>query len=253
MGSVPLYNAFSCGILKHFFKEGIVTMPRKPRFYVPGLPVHIVQRGNNREKIFFDDADYPVYLDCLKEAAERYECKIHAYVLMTNHVHILATPKDRDAISRMMQYVGRRYVPYINRTYQRSGTLWEGRYKGSLVQDDFYFLACMQYIELNPVRAKIAKTAATYPWSSYSANAGGRKSLFITPHSVYLALGEDDVSRGNAYKKLFKQGLHADTLVDIRSAWQTGTPLGDDRFKQKIEKKLKLKVGYARRGRPKKE
>lgn len=228
-------------------------MPRKPRFYVSGMPVHIVQRGNNRGKIFFDDSDYSVYLDYLKEAAERYECKIHAYVLMTNHVHILATPKEKDAISRMMQYVGRRYVPYINRTYKRSGTLWEGRYKGSLVQDNFYLLACMRYIELNPVRAKIAKSVAAYPWSSYPANASGRKNQLITPHSIYLALGKNDVSRRNAYKKLFKQGVDGETLQDIRSAWQTGTPLGDDRFKQKIEKKLKLKVGYAKRGRPKKE
>ena len=228
-------------------------MPRKPRFYVPGVPVHVVQRGNNREKIFFDAADYPVYLNYLQEAAERYACKIHAYVLMTNHVHILVSPKEADAISRMMQYVGRRYVPYINRTYNRSGTLWEGRYKGSLVQDDFYLLACMRYIELNPVRAKITKTAAAYPWSSYPANASGRKSQIITPHSVYLALAKDESGRRAAYKKLFKQGVDVETLQDIRSAWQTGTPLGNDRFKQKIEKTLKLKVGYAKRGRPKKE
>ena len=219
---------------------------------MPGVPVHIVQRGNNRQNIFFDDADYSVYLDCLQDAAERYVCEIHAYVLMSNHVHILATPKERDAISRMMQYVGRRYVPYVNRTYKRSGTLWEGRYKGSLVQDDFYFLACMRYIELNPVRAKIAKTAAAYPWSSYPVNASGRKSQLITPHSVYLALGKDDSSRRTAYKKLFNAGMDDESLRDIRSAWQTGTPLGDARFKQKIEKKLKLKVGYAQRGRPKK-
>ena len=228
-------------------------MPRKPRFYVPGVPVHIVQRGNNRGDIFFDDADYSVYLDWLKEAADRYDCKIHAYVLMTNHVHILASPKEKDAISRMMQYIGRRYVPYINHTYGRSGTLWEGRYKGSLVQEDSYLLACMRYIELNPVRANIAKTPAAYRWSSYQTNASGRKSELISPHSVYIALGKDEAGRRAAYKKLFKQSMNAETLEGIRSAWQTGTPLGNDRFMQKIEKALKMKVGYARRGRPKKK
>ena len=225
-------------------------MPRKPRFYVSDIPVHIVQRGNNRANIFLEDADYPVYLDCLKEAAERYSCKIHAYVLMTNHVHILATPADKDAISRMMQYVGRRYVPYINRTYHRSGTLWEGRYKGSLVQDDYYFLACMRYIELNPVRANIVKSG--YPWSSYATNASGRKSELITPHSVYLALGKNDAARRTAYKKLFNQRMDSESIESIRSAWQTGTPLGNDQFKERIEKTLKIRVGYAKRGRPKK-
>ncbi|MCG6969628.1 MAG: transposase [Gammaproteobacteria bacterium] len=228
-------------------------MPRKPRFYLPGVPVHVVQRGNNRGLIFFAEGDYPHYLDCLKEAADRYACKIHAYVLMSNHVHILASPENRDSISRMMQYVGRRYVPYINHTYERSGTLWEGRYKGSLVQDDRYLLACMRYIELNPVRAKMVKTAAAYRWSSYAANASGRSNPVITPHSVYLALGKDAQSRRAVYKAMFRSALDSQTMESIRSAWQTGTPLGNERFKQKIEKTLKMKVGYARRGRPRKE
>jgi putative transposase len=228
-------------------------MPRKQRFYVPGVPVHVVQRGNNRGDIFFVEDDYSVYLDWLKEAADRYGCEVHAYVLMTNHVHILASPKERDSISRMMQYVGRRYVPYINHTYGRSGTLWEGRYKASLVQDDGYFLACMRYIELNPVRANIAKTAAAYRWSSYAANASGRRNAIITPHAAYLALGKDDAKRRAAYKSLFRSRLDSAMLEGIRSAWQTGTPLGDERFKHRIEKTLKMKVGYAKRGRPRKE
>lgn len=227
-------------------------MPRKPRFYVPGLPVHVVQRGNNRNQIFFKDADYMAYLDWLKEAAERYPCDIHAYVLMSNHVHILTTPKDQDAISRMMQYVGRRYVPYINHAHGRSGTLWEGRYKASLVQDDTYLLTCMRYIELNPVRANMVKTASAYRWSSYACNASGRKNELITPHKTYLALGKDDVSRRNAYKGLFRHLVEEETVKDIRAAWQTGTPLGNNRFKDKVEKTLKMKVGYAKRGRPSK-
>ena len=228
-------------------------MPRKPRFYLPGVPVHVVQRGNNRGDIFFDETDYTVYLNGLKEASERYECKIHAYVLMINHVHLLASPKEKDSISRMMQFTGRSYVPYINHTYDRSGTLWEGRYKGSLVQDDSILLACMRYIELNPVRAGLVKTPAAYPWSSYHANASGRKNPLITPHNVYLALGRDEAGRRGAYKDLFRQRLETGTVEVIRSAWQTGTPLGNEQFKHKIEEALKMKVGYARRGRPKKE
>lgn len=225
-------------------------MPRKPRFYVPGVAVHVVQRGNNREPIFFEEPDYSAYLGWLKEGAERYQCEVHAYVLMTNHVHILATPKDKTGISQMMQYVGRRYVPYVNHTYGRTGTLWEGRYKGSLVQDEGYLLACMRYIELNPVRAGMVKTAASYRWSSYACNASGRKNELIKPHETYLALGKDEVSRRAAYKALFRHHMGEETMEEIRSAWQTGTPLGNNRFREKIEKTLKLKVGYARRGRP---
>ena len=228
-------------------------MPRKPRFYIPGIPVHVVQRGNNRKPIFFDESDYSAYLELLKEAAVCYGCDIHAYVLMTNHVHILATPSDKEAIGRMVQYVGRRYVPYINHTYGRSGTLWEGRYKASLVQDDVYLLACMRYIEQNPVRANMVKTAAAFPWSSYSSNASGRKNKLITPHKLYLALGKDDVSRRNAYKALFRHPMTGESVTEIRAAWQSGTPLGNNRFRETIEKTLNMKVGYVKRGRPRKE
>jgi putative transposase len=227
-------------------------MPRKPRFYLPDIPVQVVQRGNNREPIFFRNDDYVAYLGWLKEGAERYQCKIHAYILMRNHVHILVTPKEKDTISRMMQYIGRRYVPYVNSQYGRSGTLWEGRYKGSLVQADTYLMACMRYMELNPVRTKLAKTAASYPWSSYHYNASGRKNNLLTPHKQYLTLGNDDVSRRTAYKALFRQPIDAETLQAIRLAWQSGTPLGNQRFKLKIERILNTKVGYSKQGRPRK-
>jgi len=225
-------------------------MPRKPRYYVPGVPVHIVQRGNNRDPIFFDEADYQAYLGWLKEAAEQNHCDIHAYVLMTNHVHILATPKEKEGISRLVQHVGRRYVPYVNHAYGRSGTLWEGRYKGSLVQDEVYLLVCMRYIELNPVRAGMVKTAAAYRWSSYACNASGRKNDLVVPHKLYLTLGKEEISRRSAYKALFKNYMAEETEAEIRAAWQTGTPLGNERFKQNIEKTLKTTVGYAKRGRP---
>lgn len=227
-------------------------MPRKPRFFLPGVPVHVVQRGHSRNAVFFADDDYPVYLNWLGEAAERYGVAIHAYVLMTNHIHLLATSRDRDGVARTMQYVGRYYVPYINRTRGSRGTLWEGRYKSSLVHDEEYLLACMRYIELNPVRARMVRSPAHYRWSSYRFNSQGRPDGLVTPHSLYQELGASARMRQQAYKALFKKHLDEDVLGDIRSAWQTGTPLGNDKFRKKIEDKLNCKVGQARRGRPNK-
>ena len=225
-------------------------MPRKPRFYLPGVPVHIVQRGHSREAVFFEDGDYSAYLNWLGEAAERYSCAIHAYVLMTNHVHILATPKTDDGITRLMQYTGRHYVPYINHTYGTSGSIWEGRYKASLIEDDHYLLTCMRYIELNPVRANMVKSPAHYRWSSYRCNAQAKEDELITAHPLYTDLGRTKAARSDAYRALFAAQLDADALTDIRDAWQSGTPLGRSRFKEKVERKLKCKLGHARRGRP---
>lgn len=226
-------------------------MPRKPRFFLPGVPAHVVQRGHSREPVFFEESDYRAYLDWLAEAAERYDCAIHAYVLMTNHVHILVTPKDKDGISRMMQYIGRRYVPYINNTYGTSGSIWEGRYKASLIHDEQYLLTCMRYIELNPVRANMVKRPGQYRWSSYRSNGQGKVDDLFTQHPLYLSLGKTLEQRLNAYKALFKAHIDEKILNEIRAAWQTGTPLGNEYFKAKVEKKLRTKVGQARRGRPK--
>ena len=225
-------------------------MPRKPRFYLPGVPVHIVQRGHSREPVFFEVDDYLAYLSWLQEAALRYGCAIHAYVLMTNHIHILATPDSKNSISLMMQYVGRHYVPYINFTYGSSGTIWEGRYKASMIHDEEYLLTCMRYIELNPVRADMVKSPGAYRWSSYRVNARGLESQLIRPHPLYLALGRTRQRRLDAYTALFKVRLDDNILTGIRSAWQTGTPLGNENFRKKIEARLKCKVGHARRGRP---
>ena len=225
-------------------------MPRKPRFVIPGVPLHVVQRGNSREPVFFADADYRAYLAWLQEAAKRYRCKVHAYVLMTNHVHILVTPSDTLGVTRMMQYVGRYYVPYINHTYGTSGTIWEGRYKASLVHAESYLLTCMRYIELNPVRANMVRGPSAYRWSSYRANAQSQPDALVTPHPLYLALGRSVSQREEAYKALFKAHVDEDALNDIRAAWQTGTPLGSALFKAKVEAKLGCRVGQARRGRP---
>jgi putative transposase len=225
-------------------------LPRKPRFYLPNIPVHIVQRGHSCDPVFFEDSDYAAYLQWVEEAADRYDCAIHAYVLMTNHIHFLVTPHDKLGVSRMMQYIGRRYVPYINHTYGTSGSLWEGRYKASLIHDEPYLLTCMRYIELNPVRATMVKNPSQYRWSSYRYNAQGKDNPRIKPHVLYQALGRTRKARCEAYKALFSAHIDAEDLKDIRSALQTGTPLGNDSFKEKIEKKLKTKVGQDRRGRP---
>lgn len=142
-------------------------MPRRPRIKLAGLPQHLVQRGINRMACFFADEDYHCYLHWLKKSAADWECAIHAYVLMTNHVHLLVTPITPDGTARLMQSIGRRYVQYVNRAYRRSGSLWEGRYKSSVVQEETYLLRCMRYIELNPVRAGMTRDPGQYRWSSY--------------------------------------------------------------------------------------
>ena len=203
--------------------------------------------------MFFDDGDYRAYLKWLQEGADRYGFSVHAYVCMTNHSHILGTPAQGDSISRLVQYVGRYYVSYINHTYGRTGSLWEGRHKGSLIDSDEYLLACQRYIELNPVRAGMVQTPGEYPWSSYRANAFGEEDPLLTPHRLYKGLGTDPSAQQVAYRELFRKSLAPEQVHDIRAAWQTGTPLGNDRFREQIEAAVKMKVGYARRGRPRKK
>lgn len=227
-------------------------MPRKPRFYIPDVPAHIVQRGNCRQAVFFCNEDYVRYLEWLAEGAARHGCQIHAYVLMTNHVHLLVSPQSRESISRVIQYVGRNYVSYINRCYHKSGTLWEGRHKGCLVADDDYFLTCMRYIELNPVRAGMVKHPGDYRWSSYRGNASGSTDGFLTPYRCYQALGQDQDRRAHVYRELFRMTVDSDRMYEIRTTVQTGTPLGNARFREQVEKTLKCRVGQPRRGRPKK-
>jgi putative transposase len=227
-------------------------MPRKRRFFLPGVPVHVVQRGNNRQAVFFEDNDYRAYLDGLRESAGQYGCAIHAYVLMTNHVHLLITPAEAGALSAALQALGRRFVPYINQCYGRTGTLWEGRFKASIVQEEGYLLTCYRYIELNPVRAGMVEEPREYRWSSYRANALGEANPMLSHHEVYRALGRNASQRQAAYRDLVATQLDPDALCEVRSCLQTGTPLGNDRFRDQIEKALGVRVGYSRRGRPKK-
>jgi putative transposase len=168
--------------------------------YLPGVPAHVVQRGNNRDACFFHEDDYRYYLAVLAEGLKRYRVSLHAYVLMTNHVHLLMTPTDETGISQVMQHVGRMYVLYINRTYRRTGTLWEGRHKASLVNAAEYLLTCYRYIELTPVRAGMVETPEAYPWSSYCGHGWGKADALVTDHVLYCELGSDAASRQHAYR-----------------------------------------------------
>ena len=228
-------------------------MPRKPRFYVPGMPVHLIQRGNNRQACFFGDEDYRVYLDCLAEASQRYGCQVHAYVLMTNHVHLLMTPATDSAISRTMQDVGRHYVQYVNHTYRRTGTLWEGRHKASPIDSENYLLVCYRYIELNPVRAGMVNSPTDYPWSSYRHHAFAEPDPIVEDHALYHALGRTPEERTTAYRDLFRTHLDPAQIQALREATNVGVPLGNERFKEQIETALQCKVGHLRRGRPRKD
>lgn len=201
-------------------------MSRHPRLVMPGVPLHIIQRGNNRMPCFFKRSDYMVYLAMLAAAAARSECRLHAYVLMSNHIHLLATPLGPTSAAAMMKQVGQDYVQYVNRTYSRFGTLWQGRYRSCLVQDESYFLVCQRYIELNPVRARIVSEPGDYEWSSYRANAEGAKNTVITPHVSYLAISPFDDERRAAYKDLFNQAISADTMDEMRRATNGNRAIG---------------------------
>jgi putative transposase len=210
-------------------------MARLPRLYIEGCPQHIIQRGNNRQACFFADEDYAFYLEKLQKASEKYNVAIHAFILMTNHVHLLATPSEESSISRMMQSVGRSYVGYVNHTYQRTGTLWEGRYKSTLVDSERYLLTVSRYIELNPGRAKMVEHASKYTWSSYQSNAVGKAIKLITPHNLYVKLGKTPSQRQARYRALFDGHMPQHTLDEIRSATNKAWVLGDVRFKQQVE------------------
>jgi putative transposase len=220
-------------------------MARLPRIFIPGCSYHVIQRGNNKDPCFYSEADYKAYLSFLKVSSANNNVKIHAYVLMTNHVHLLVTPKQDGDISRMMQSLGRKYVRQFNFLYGRTGTLWEGRFKLSIVDTERYLLTVYRYIELNPVRANMVNHASEYPWSSYLYNSVGRKISLITPHREYLSLGTTDNARQLAYRKLFKGQMTDKDIKDIRHSINTGWVLGSERFKKKIEHKLgRKRIGH---------
>ena len=223
----------------HIFSYGAPHMARLPRFVITGQPQHIIQRGNNRQDIFCADEDYRFYLEKLSDAAKEHQCDIHAYVLMTNHVHLLVTPHKADGIGKMMQVLGRYYVQYFNHCYKRTGTLWEGRYKATLIDSEQYLLTCMRYIELNPVRAhNMVNHPAEYPWSSYASNALGKENLLLTPHLEYKRLGTPDQDRQSAYRQLFRARIPEKTLEALREATNKAWVMGGERFKASVSKKI---------------
>ncbi len=225
-------------------------MPRKPRISPIGIPQHVIVRGNNRQPCFTRKDDMVFYMTCLKKYSKKHNVQIHAWVLMTNHIHLLCTPLGENAVSKTMQDVGRLYVSYFNKIYKRTGTLWEGRYKSSLVQSEYYLLAVYRYIELNPVRAAIVEDPADYSFSSYQVNALGKQSDLCTPHSEYLSLGSKPKNRQKNYRLLFEQRLDDKLIENIRKTTNKGMAIGSEGFIAQIKALTGYNLVGVNRGRP---
>lgn len=228
-------------------------MPRQPRLEVVGLPHHIVQRGVDRQAVFFDHHCYLEYLHLLSAYAGHLEVSVHGWCLMTNHVHLLLTPSVPGTLSRLMQNLNRLYVQRINARFERTGHLWAGRFKASVVGSERYLLSCMRYIELNPVRAGMVAHPQDYPWSSWHANVGKRRSRLVTPHPEYVALGATDVECQENYRAWVLQDEQEHEITQLRNATQQNATFGSARFAHQIEQMLGRDVTIKSRGRPKKE
>ena len=212
--------------------------------------LHVIQRGNNRQKIFFGKNDYTHYRDWLADAAERYGCAIHAWVLMPNHVHLLLTPESAASLPGLMQSLGRRYVRHVNAARDRTGTLWEGRYRAVPIDSDEYFLSCCRYIELNPARARLVVHPRDYPWSSYRAHALGEADALLRDHSAFRRLGANADERRKAYRTLFRTKLDEEFVEALRAATNGGWALGDARFQRRIAKASGRRTAPLPKGRP---
>lgn len=225
-------------------------MARLPRLVVPHQPHYIIQRGIDRQPVFRDDADYLSFQRWLREAARQFKVAVHAYVLLPSQVQLLASPSDEAGLGRMMQWIGRQYVPYFNIRYQRAGTLWQGRYRAAVIEPTQYLLACSRYIESEPVRAGFCVEPALYPWSSYAHHTGIGPDPAITDHALYWVLGNTPFDREAAYRSLMEQGLSAVELNALNDAALKAWPLGSEQFKKDLEKQLSRRVVPAKRGRP---
>ena len=225
-------------------------MARLPRLTIPGYPHHVIQRGNNRQPIFAGDADYQSLLAMLEENARKFQVAIHAYVLMSNHFHLLATPETAQGIPQTMQAVGRRYVRYFNQRYGRTGTLWEGRYKSTLVQTERYLLACMAYIDLNPVRAGLVAGPGDYAWSSHGHYIGRRHDRLVTPHALYWELGNTPFAREAAYAELVRSGISAEQQRALTDSALRGWALGEADYIAELQKRTARRVARTQAGRP---
>ena len=225
-------------------------MARLPRLFVEGMTQHVIIRSKGGLDVFLQEENYLFYIDCLEDAATRYNCDIHAYVLMPNHVHLLVTPETKQSLSRTLQSIGRRYAQYFNQTFDRTGSLWDSRYKATVIDSKRYLLTCMRYIELNPVRLKLVKHPKAYPWSSYRSNALGEKCRFLTPHKLYRRLGRSIAARQAAYRGLFKARIPKTDIEAIREATNKGWALGDDKFKNWLQTFTDRRVKPLPKGRP---
>jgi len=223
---------------------------RLGRYFVEGQTLHVIQRGNNRSAIFFSRADYPLYREWLAEAASKYGCAVHAYVLMTNHMHLLVTPQAPESLPRMMQSLGRRYVRYVNGAYRRTGTLWEGRYRAAPIDSEAYFISCCRYIELNPVRACMVAHPRDYPWSSYAAHAEGIADALAQDHPIFKRLGRSASERQKEYRALFRARLDEEFVEALRKATNGGWALGSDRFARTIANAANRRAAPLPKGRP---
>jgi putative transposase len=226
-------------------------MPRRGRLTVPGVPLHLIQRGNNRQAIFFEEMDFRVFLGYLVEGCLKSDVQVHAYALMTNHLHLLVSSASPDGPGKLMQSVCLRYTQWVNRKCNRTGTLWEGRYRSCPTQQETYFLACSRYIELNPVRAGMVNHPAAYPWTSYRANAHGENNSLVKPHPVYDSLGPTPETRQEAYRGLFENDLEPELLTAIRKATNGNFALGNKVFSQKMAEILGKRTEPGTPGRPK--
>lgn len=225
-------------------------MPRRARIMISGFPVHVVQRGNNRAACFFQDQDRSFYLFHLARLLPRARCALHAYCLMTNHVHLLVTPATAHSCAQLMKDLGQLHTQYVNRRYGRSGTLWQGRFKSCIVQSEGYLLSCYRYIELNPVRAGLCSRPDEYPWSSFRMNAEGLPGALLSPHDEFRRLGANDVERRAAYAKLFGSSLDTKRIEEIRSATNGNFALGDATFRRQLAARLGRRVEAGSPGRP---
>lgn len=216
---------------------------------MPNVPLHIIQRGNKRQACFYAEDDYRFYLDWLRGYADKAGCRIHAYVLITNHVHLLLSAERPESPGALMKALGQRHVQYINRTYRRSGTLWEGRFRSCLTQEGGYLLACQRYVELNPVRTDMVEHPADR-WSSYRSNAQGEPDARLKPHSLYHALGQDKASRAAAYRELFRHELEPGLVDEIRRATNGNYALGSAAFAAQVSVALGRRVRPGKSGRP---
>jgi putative transposase len=225
-------------------------MARLPRLTVPGYPHHLIQRGNNRQAIFASPGDYQTLLAMLDENARKFEVELHAYVLMSNHFHLLATPATVEGLPHLMQAVGRRYVRYFNQRQGRSGTLWEGRYRSTLIQAERHLLACMVYLDLNPVRAGIAPSAADYPWSSHRHFAGLAADKLVTPHPLYWSLGNTPFAREAAYSEMVAGGISPQEQQALTESALRGWALGEPDYVADLQRRTARRVAKGKAGRP---